>query len=206
MADSEIMQMIPADRLQEIKHKDPRPLFKAFVIGHEGEARGNLIGIGNVIKRWFQSTIRKLHEKITAGIQLFHGHGATNEHDGRIAIGEVVGKRLMDINGRESVVVACYINKDFCHLPLDVASIETDVEMRPNSDGSMDVVGVDNVTGIALGNSKLDTPGFPGATLLGQLQAFAKENGIDMGYEMPGRLKLGYRINNTDQPDKLRLV
>jgi hypothetical protein len=67
-------------------------------------------------------------------------------------------------------------------------------------------VGVDNVTGIALGNSKLDTPGFPGATLLGQLQAFAKENGIDMGYEMPGRLKLGYRINNTDQPDKLRLV
>ena len=202
MAASEIMEMIPPDKLQQIRATDPRPLFKAFVVGHEGESRGRLIGVGNVVKRWFQSTIHKLHEKITAGLQLFHGHGETNDHDGRAKIGEVVGKRLKEVDGRESIIVACYINKDFRHLPLDVASVETDIEMRQGADGKMDIVGVDNVTGIALGNSQIDTPGFPGATLLGQLQAFEEQTRL--GYEP--RIKLGYRIDNTGQHDSLTLA
>lgn len=175
MAESEIMSMIPADRLQTIKTKDPRPTFKTYVVGHEGEARGNLVGVGNIVKRWFADTIKKLNDQIKSGLQLFHGHGATNETAGRTPIGEVVGKKLMNIQDRLSSVITCWIYSDYGHLPLDVASIEADVDLRNESGDSFYVADVNEITGIALGNSKVETPGFPGATLLGQLQAFAEK-------------------------------
>lgn len=181
MAANEIAEMIPPATMAAIKQKDPKPLFKAFVIGHEGEARGNVVGIGNVVKKWFRSAIENLHDKIHAGIKLFHGHTTPEkELPERAAIGEVVGKRLMRIGDRLSSVVACYIAPAFQHLPLDIASIEADIVMDT---GGRDIVvaGVDEVTGIALGSSQIDTPGFAGATLLGQLQAFAKNQHIDGG-------------------------
>jgi hypothetical protein len=180
MAASEIMQMISAAKLKEIKGTDKSPMFKAFVVGHEGEARGNLIGIGNVLKRWFRSAIEKLHDKIQAGVQLFHGHAETNETIGRIPIGEVVGKKLLTINERTSSVVACWIYPDYRHLPLDVASIEADIDLRQDDRRGFIVSDVNQVTGIALGNSKIETPGFSGATLLGQLQAFAKDKRLSL--------------------------
>lgn len=176
MASSEILGMISPEKYREIKNKDPRPMFKAFVIGHEGESRGNIVGIGNIIKTWFKSAIAKMHDRITAGIQLFHGHGATNETAGRVPIGEVVGKKLIEIKDRLSSVVACYIYPEFRNLPLDVASIEADLNLRPNEDDKSYVAEIENITAIALGNSLIDKPGFPGATLLGQLQAFAEKN------------------------------
>jgi len=178
MASSEIMQMIPAEKLAEIKQKDSAPMFKAFVVGHEGEARGNLIGVGNIIKRWFKSAVEKLHEKITAGLQLFHGHAATNETAGREPIGEVVGKKMLNIKDRLSSVVACYIYPYFRKLPLDVASIEADVDLQEDARAGLYVADVKALTGIALGNSAIETPGFPGATLLGQLQAFANHKNL----------------------------
>lgn len=197
MAESEIAAMVEPSRLADIKLRDPRPLIKAFVVGYEGESKGNVIGSGNVVKRWVKSIVRKMHEKIRAGIQLFSGHAVgTNDHEGRMPVGEVVGKALKDIDGRESVVVACYISKDFKHLPLDVASIETDVALNPSSDGrALDVIDIGDVTGIALGNSAFDKPGFPGATLIGQLQAFEQECAIRYGYQ--SGCKLGYGITPT---------
>lgn len=176
MAASEIAEMIGSAKIEEIKARDPRPVFKAFVVGHEGEAQGNMVGVGNVVKRWFRAAVEKLHERISAGLQLFNGHAPTNDAAGRQAIGEVVGKKLMKIGDRLSSVVACYILPEFKHLPLDVASIEADVEMEMDRTRGLYIADVDAVTGIALGNSRVDTPGFEGATLLGQLQAFAKSH------------------------------
>ena len=204
MAASEIAGMIPAEKMAEITAKDPHPVFKAFVVGHEGEAKGNLVGVGNVIKRWFRDMIERLHEKISVGLQLFHGHAATNDTAGRIAVGEVVGKKILKIKDRISTVVACYINPSFKNLPLDVASIEANLDLRDAGRGFV-VADVNKVTGIALGNSTIDQPGFPGATLLGQLQAFIKENNIRMGIESPA-LRLGYRLDNTSPPEPLRLT
>jgi hypothetical protein len=178
MASSEIAQMIPPARLREIKLTDPRPVFKAFVVGHEGEARGVMLGVGNIVKRWYRNAIEKLHEKIAAGLQLFHGHAASNDTAGRTPIGEVVGKKAMRIGARLSSVVACYIYPDYRHLPLDVASIEADVDLEQDAKSGLFVADVSQVTGIALGNSAIETPGFEGATLLGQLQAFAKSKNV----------------------------
>lgn len=180
MAESEILAMVSPDRMHEIKAKDPRPQLKAFVVGHEGEARGNLVGVGNIVKRWFSDMVRKLNDKIRIGLKLFHGHATTNDNEGRVPIGEVVGKQLMDVKNKLSSVVACWIYPDFKGLPLDVASIEADVDLSGASMENLKVSGVNNVTGIALGNSQVETPGFPGATLLGQLQAFIKKQQLQI--------------------------
>ena len=179
MAANEIEKMIPADIMADIKRRDPNPLFKAFVVGHEGEARGNLVGIGNVVKKWFRSMVKKLFDKIQIGLELFHGHGTTNDHAGRLPIGKVVAKSIQDNewSGLE-VIAICYIDQDYRHLPLDVASIEADVNMEYETGANLMVTDVVDVSGIALGNSKLETPGFPGATLLGQLQAMAEKQSL----------------------------
>jgi len=175
MAESEILAMVKPETMARIKTTDKSPTLKAYVVGHEGEARGNLIGVGNIIKKWYGDMIKKLNEKINIGLQLFHGHAATNDTAGRVPIGEVVGNKLMNIKDRLSSVVACWIYPDYRHLPLDVASIEADVNLEGDAKSELYVADVNEITGIALGNSEIETPGFPGATLLGQLQAFVAE-------------------------------
>jgi hypothetical protein len=171
MAASEIAGMIPQADYDAIKLTDPHPLFKAFVVGHEGESKGDLVGVGNVVKRWYRAAIEKLHSRITAGLQLFHGHSGSDDPASRVPIGEVCGKKLMDIAGKLSSVVAVHVFPVYKNLALDVASVEADVELDVSADG-VRVVSVGPVTAIALGSSSIETPGFAGATLLGQLQAF----------------------------------
>lgn len=173
MASSEIMTMIPQDQFNRIKAQDPKPVFRAYVVGHEGESEGRLVGHGNVVKRWFSSTIRKLYDHIQYGLQIFHDHNADNSQGaGRDPIGEVVGKGLKTIKDKLSAIAVIYIRPDYRGLPLDVASIEADVAVEEASRGIFDI-DLKQITGIALGNSAVNTPGFRGATLLAQLQAFA---------------------------------
>jgi len=197
MASSEIAGMIPAETIAEIKKTDPNPLFRAYVVAHEGEARGNLVGYGNIVKKWYRAIVDKLHEKIEAGLQLFHGHGATNDQTGRIPIGRVVGKALREIAGRWSSIVACYIEPASRRLNLDVASIEAEIDLDVDGKGNIIANDVNNVSAIALGNSEIETPGFAGATLLGQLQAFAKERDIktEIGHKIPSA-EVGHQINH----------
>jgi hypothetical protein len=179
MASSEITAMVGPARIREIQRTDPHPIFKAFVVGHEGEAAGYLVGVGNIVKRWFRSAVVKLHEAIQMGLKIFHGHGDTNDQAGRMAIGEVVGKKLMRIGDRVSTVVACHIFPEYRHLPLDIASIEASVDLEQDRARGLYVADVGEVTAIALSNSAVETPGFTGATLLGQVQAFAKNKHIE---------------------------
>jgi len=179
MAESEILSMISPEKMKDIKGRDKSPLIKAFVVGHEGEARGNLVGVGNIVKRWFTDMVQKLNDKIKIGLQLFHGHAATNDTAGRTAVAEVVGKSLKNIKDRLSSVIACWIYPEYRHLPFDVASIEADVDLKGDTD-KLYVADVNEITGIALSNSQVETPGFPGATLLGQLQAFAEKRKLSI--------------------------
>jgi len=175
MAEDELLAMIPASEYKRIKEQDPNPLFKAYVIGHEGIGTGKLIGAGTIVSRWFRSAIEALYRKIQAGIKLFHDHGETNEHERRIPIGEVVGKALRTIKEKLSTIIVAYIKPDFRGIPLDVASIEADIIFKKDEKIGTYTSDVERVTGIALGNSAINRPGFPGATLLAQVQAFAKK-------------------------------
>lgn len=197
MAESEIKDMIPASKIEEIKKKDPKPLFKVFAIGHEGEAKGNLIGTGNIVKKWFRFAVQKLHEKVQMGLRLFHGHNETNDTEGRIPIAEVVGKKIKEIDNKLTSMVACWIYPSYKHTPLDVASIEADIKIEDDPQEGYYVSDVGEVTAIALGKMGINTPGFAGATLLGELQAFADKHNIKEGYEVKSsNLKLAYKLND----------
>jgi len=171
MAGTDILSLIPASEYERIKGEDKKPVFKAYVVGQEGISTGRVEGAGNVVKRWLATAIQKLHDKIRFGTKVFHNHAETNRHEGRTAIGEIVGKALKMIDDRMSAVAVAYIKPAYRRLPLDVASIEADIRLR-DDDGVYDA-DVGEITGVALGSSATSKPGFAGATLLAQIQEFA---------------------------------
>ena len=125
MAASEIMNIIPNDIHEEIKQKDSHPLFQAYVVGHEGEATGNVVGGGTRILNWFSSAINKLWKKLSYGTKIFHGHNPDSSHEGRQSIGEVVGKVVKTIKNKVNAIGIMYIYPEYRGLPLDVASTST---------------------------------------------------------------------------------
>jgi len=202
MAESEIKAMITPYDFDNIKRKDKNPLFKAFVVGQEGKAESNWVGVGQVVKHWFKDAIGKLTRLIYPGLKLFHNHAETNDPDeNREAIGRVVGSRSQEIKGKFSAVIAAYIFPEYKNLPLDIASVEANVLIDDTLTDEIHAVDVEDVTGIALGNSAVDRPGFPGATLLGELQAFA-----DKSKQTEGRKwQLGFKITGRGE-QKLALA
>lgn len=175
MAADEILDHVPASAYKRIKKDDPKAEFRAYVIGHEGESTGKVVGIGRVIKKWARSAIQNITERLVLGTKVFHLHEMTNEHEGRKPIGEVVGKVLSDIAGKLSSIAIMYIYPSYRDIPLDVASIEADINLPETINPNARVVDVDveDITAIALGNSQTQKPGFAGATLIASLQEFA---------------------------------
>jgi hypothetical protein len=189
MAASEVLNIVPAHVYQKIKKQDKHPLFKAFVIGHEGESTGQVAvdgkNLGKVIKDWSKNAIRKLYEKIKMGLALFLGHDdpeKMNIHDNREQIGEIVGKDLREIDDRLSTVVVGYIYPPYKKQKIDIASIEAFINV--DETGESKEIDVESVTGIALADKNYETPGFPHAKLLAQLQAFTTNHTAKGGDDM----------------------
>lgn len=179
LAKREILEMVPDDTLARIKETDTKPEFKVFVVGHEGIANAQELSFGSKVVKayhYVKNMIFKMGEKLQFGTPAFHNHGDTNDHAGREKIGELVGKSIKMVGDKLSALAVTYIYPQFRKLDLDVASIESEVEYIPKGVSSGDVIDIEKITGIALGSSKVNTPAFPGATLLGTLQAFSKES------------------------------
>jgi len=176
MADAEILSMVGQDTLDKLKERDPHPMIRVYGIGHEGEAVGNVVGIGQKVVQYIKAAISKLHDKLIMGTAIFNRHAADEGHDDRVQIGEVVGKGIKTIDGRDNAMAAVYIKPEFRDDSLDVASIEANVAYSVTGHGSAEVRDVTQVTGIALSNHEVDVPGFPGATLLGVIHAFARND------------------------------
>ena len=193
MASSEIINIIPKDVYDDIKQRDPHPLFQAYVVGHEGEATGHMVGIGKRVLNWFSSAINKIWQKLNYGTKLFHGHNVDSSHEGRKSIGEVVGKVVRIIKDKTHAIAIAYIYPEFRDLPLNVASIEADVRINP--DNTVQDVDVGDVTGIALGNSAVDKPGFADAGLLSQIELMARELKLIDG----PKWVLGYKITGQEE-------
>ncbi len=172
MANSEILKMVDTGRLAVIKETDPHPEIRVYGIGHEGSITTPIVGEDETTIQWAKNAVINLYSKITNGLAVFNRHATTNEHAGRKKIGEVIGKTVQTINGITHALAAIYIKPDFRKTPLDFASIEASIAyLQDGADAWID--DIKQVTGIALGNSEVDSPGFPGATLLGAVQAFA---------------------------------
>lgn len=177
MAEDEVMQMIPGRVIKDIKREDPHPLFKAFVVSHEGVAGITVVGRGKTIQRWFAGAVRALAMKMKIGTKVFSGHAENNDHANRTQIGEVIGKGMEKISGFLSAIAVTYIYPQFKNEDYDIASIEANI-MIPKDAKEFEVNEPDvlGITGISLGDSKKDKPAFPDATLQVALQAFAEND------------------------------
>lgn len=180
MSAEAIRSMISDEMMRKIKFEDPNPEFRAYVVGHEGTAYPKEVGAGSVVMKWFRSAIEKLVDTLRVGTKIFHNHNEDSTHGGRISIGEVVGKAFKRIKDKASAVAVMYIYPQFRSLPLDIASVEADVKVDPQSADTFEAVGVNEITGIALGDSSADEPAFSGAKLIGEMQAF-KDRSIQGG-------------------------
>jgi len=168
LAKSELRALIPDSEIAWLKEKDPNPVFKVFAVGQEGKAEGMLLGAGKRVLQYMQGAVRAIAEHLFSGTPAFAGHATgTNEHGGRLRVGEVVATAVRELKGKVSALAAVYIYPEFRDHKLDVASIEAEVTGEEDR-----VFDVHRVTGLALGDGDIEQPGFAGATLLGTVQAF----------------------------------
>lgn len=176
MAQHEVLEMIPADTVNRIRANDPHPEFRVFSVGHEGEANANVVGKGMSVLRYARDIVVQMFNRIKLGLPSFNRHNpATNSHEGRETIGEVVGKTMKEIGGKLHALTAVYIKPEWRDKELDIASIEGNFEAEEREDGTLGVVRLSAVTGIALSNHEVDVPGMPGATLQAALQMFTQD-------------------------------
>ena len=181
---SEIDGMVDPIRLAQIKQTEDEPTIRVYSLGHEGKADLNMPGIGRKTVAWIQAAVQWVANALIPGTKVFDTHDPnTNSHEGRIQIGEVVGKAVRHIGDRVNALAAIHIFPQFKSRPLDFASIEAEI-VYDNDGAQVWPTAVRKVTGIALGNSKVASPGIPGATLLGAVQAavqaFAGEIGVEL--------------------------
>lgn len=168
----EIKSAVPPSVLSEIKKKDPTPTLRAYSIVQEGTSRPRVIGEGIKPITWTRDAISAVGDVIKRGLQFFKGHNADNSHTNRTSLGEVVGKLTKEISGKLNQIVVGYFPSKEKTADCDICSIEADAVLREGSNNTYIADAIENLTGIALGNSQADTPGFPGAIRLGSIQAF----------------------------------
>ena len=173
MAAGEIMQYIPPDTVAAIQAKDKHPLFRAYVVGEEGDATPNIVGMGGRVLNWLRASISAMVQRLQFGTKIFHNHAATNEHAGRTVVGEVVGKALEYVGGKMRAVAVTYIYPQFADIVADAVSIEAEVDIDPSGrSNTVDDIHVGEITGIAVGDRRYNKPAFASAGLIAQLQAF----------------------------------
>lgn len=186
MAAGEIMQYIQPDTIAAIQAKDMHPLFRAYVVGEEGDATPNIIGTGGRVLNWLRASISAMVSKLQFGTKIFHNHAATNAHSGRTVVGEVVGKALEYIGGKMRAVAVAYIYPQFKDIIADAVSIEAEIDIDPTGRSNVvDGIHVGEITGIAVGDRKYNKPAFASAGLISQLQAFEIQ-----GNEQGGKMDL----------------
>ncbi len=177
----ELDEMIEPIVLKYVKEHDPDPEIRVYSIGHEGKANLHLPGIGPKTFTWIQAAIQWVFDKVRLGTAVFNRHDPdTNNHEGRIQIGEVIGKSVKKIGDRLNTLAAIHIFPKYKSRPLDIASFEAEMEFDHDGVQAWPTQ-IKNVSGIALSNSDIDTPGFPGATLLGAVQAYVQAFKSDLG-------------------------
>lgn len=169
---NEIAAAIPPEVLAGIRKKDPAPYFQAYSIVQEGRSAPRVLGEGRSILIWPRRAVEAVGALIKRGIQFFKGHGADNSTAGRPALGEVVGALTKTIGGAMHQIAIGYFPDRKTAEDFDICSIEANALMEPAGPGNFIVSKLADLTGIALANSREDSPAFPGAVRLGTLQAF----------------------------------
>jgi len=176
-----VLHRIGERAYRKIRSSDDRPMFVELIAGHEGVSTGALMAGRSgrpARKLWSRASVSQLARKIRAGlpVYLFHNPG----HASRRRVGEILSSSESWSRGRLSARGLAYIRDPETKAMiregrLNTCSIEAEIECHrdPSGDELPWVVdAVRKVTGIALGSSRLQRPGFPGAAILAAVEEF----------------------------------
>ena len=167
LSPEELKAHVPVEKLEALKGQG---IFQAYTLAHEGISRPRVIGKGTQVLKWPRAVIRTLASKIQSGTKFFLGHGIDNSNIGRESVGEVLSSFTKEIGGKLSnIIIGWFPNKEKVQA-MDTCSMEADV----HTDEEFIVGDINEVTGIALGNTKETHPAFPGALRLSMVQCFTE--------------------------------
>lgn len=128
-------------------------------------------GIGKISQVWTRESVYSAHDKLQMETPLFFGHEDKPASE-REPYGFVIGKDIQTIDDREQAVVAVYIYPEHESKRLDVVSIEAMTDIMYQNDTQY-VLGISEISAIAVGDSEIMKPAFSNATLKAQIAAFA---------------------------------
>lgn len=169
----QIKEIVGEKAIEDIKKSDANPLFKAWIVAHEGESQPNKVGEGSVKVKWGREVIQNLMTKIKTGLKFFFRHNSDSSHENRPSYGQVVGKGEVDFDGKLHGIVIGYFPEEHRKIAESSNSIsmEVDAKISPTMRAKEYIaLAVDAITGIALGGAS-DVPAFAGAVEVGSLQA-----------------------------------
>jgi hypothetical protein len=170
---NEILGRIPQRIVDKIKETDKHPYFQAYSLCHEGFAKPTIIGEGAKPIFWTRKAIQSIKNIVTKGIKLFKGHNNDNSTNNRKILGEIVHDCQEEINGKLHHIIFTYHKPDVRDevKQYDVNSQEG-LWNFIESAGNLIAENIQKLTGVALANSKNESPAFEGARRLGFVQAF----------------------------------
>lgn len=174
----EIKKKISPEKLKQLEGKG---ILQAYTLAHEGTSHPKVLGEESQVLKWTKAVIHRLSEKIKEGTKFFLGHGNTNSIDGREPVGEIVGSFIKDIGGKLSNIIIGHFPEKENVIDMDVCSMEADIFV----DEENTVGDINDISGIALGNSDSEHPAFPGALRLSTVQCFGKEDTKNKPEEKP---------------------
>lgn len=139
--------------------------YAKYRIAHEGSSFGTVVGLGKMRKDWGPDAIEQLNAKIsscTFPVLIYKGHPVSGQ--GRVMVGHVLESTVIKENNQKTVVVIAEMFTDPSRL--DVISIEAELGMESDEGGVWQVVEVEKVDSLAVGDSRNADPGFPDARLI----------------------------------------
>ncbi len=145
---------------------------QAYTLAHEGMSNPKEVGKKQTPLQWTKSVIRDLSKKIKNGTKFFVSHGEDNSHDGRESVGRTLASFVQEVQGKLSNIVIGFFPEEHDVNKYDVCSMEANVDVAENGV----VSDVEDVSGIAIGSSQIDSPAFAGAKRLATIQCFGEEN------------------------------
>jgi len=151
----EIKSRLSNKELSNLQGKKVTP----YMIAENGTSRPRVIGEGSKVLQWTRRAVQAVKAKLQPKTKLFPSHNEDNSTEGRKSVGEVVASYTREVGSKtQTIAVACLYddNSDY-----DVCSIEADVF---EDNGIVD--DVENISGIAVANSKYEQPAFENARRL----------------------------------------
>jgi hypothetical protein len=184
LSQEEILKNINPEDLAKIKEINYHPYFRAYSMAHEGTFTPRIIGEKEPKPiKWTRQAIQSIKNIVVKGIKFFKGHNEDNSTDNRKSFGEVVSNFEKEIDGKIHHIVVGYFPDKNAIVDSDIISMEADWTFLDNA-GKWIADKIENITGIALGDSRIEQPAFTKAKLLGAVQAnLEKETKMEITFQ-----------------------